>query len=156
MMKLLFTLFLLFGLNSLSSAQAIEKGYFMCTSVRTEAWNNETQKLDITRDWVNLPQQAVAVQVFKDSIAYYTDNYKSKTIYKINKVTEQPDIDSFADHFYEVNQNGIKNLITVRLLSGYGGYAGQIKIADGPAGDHFTRVTTYTFTKVESGLLASR
>jgi len=155
-MKLLATLLLVLGLNSLCSAQAIEKGYFMCTSVRTEAWNNETQKLDITRDWVNLPQKAVAVQVFKDSIAYYTDNYKSKTIYKINKVTEQPDIDSFADHFYEVNQNGIKNLITVRLLSGYGGYAGQIKIADGPAGDHFTRVTTYTFTKVESGLLASR
>jgi len=155
-MKLLVTLLILLCLNSLSFAQAIEKGYFMCTSVRTEAWNNETQKLDITRDWVNLPQHSVAVQVFKDSIAYYTDNYKSKMIYKINKVTAQPDIDSFADHFYDVKQTGIKNLVTVRLLSGYGGYAGQIKIADGPAGDHFTRVTTYTFTKVDSSLLVSR
>ncbi len=155
-MKFFATLILMLGLHSLCSAQAIEKGYFMCTSVRTEAWNNETQKLDITRDWVNLPQKAVAVQVFKDSIVYYTDNYQTKTVYKIDKVTEQPDLDSFADHLYEVKQNGIKNLITVRLLSGYGGYAGQIKIADGPTGDHFTRVTTYTFTKADSEFLASK
>ncbi|WP_342647230.1 hypothetical protein [Mucilaginibacter sp. CSA2-8R] len=155
-MRLLITLFLVYGLNSLCSAQAIEKGYFLCTSMRTEAWNNETQKLDITRDWVNLPQQAIALHVFKDSILYYTDNYKTKNIYKVDKVTAQPDIDSFADHFYEVEQNGIKSLITVRLLSGYEGYAGQIKIADGPAGDHFTRVITYTFTKQDSDRLASR
>jgi hypothetical protein len=155
-MKLLVTLFLLLGLSSPGFAQAIEKGYFSCTSVRTEAWNNETQKLDITRDWVNLPQQAIALRVFKDSILYYTDNYKTKNVYKINKVTAQPDIDSFADHFYQVEQNEIKSLITVRLLSGYGGYAGQIKMADGLVGDHYTRVLTYTFTKAETDVLASK
>lgn len=154
-MKLLATLLFCCILQGVCSAQAIQQGTFMCTSIRTEAWNSETQKLDITRDWLNLPANAIAMKVYKDSIAYFTDGkpgkgYQNKTVYKVENVNAQPDKDSFADTEYVVNNNGTKSLITVRLLSGYGGYAGQIKIASGPAKDHYLQVITYTFTKSEN------
>jgi hypothetical protein len=159
-MKLFATLLFCCMLQGYCSAQAIQKGSFLCTSARTEAWDNDAQKLYITRDWVNLPANFVAVQVYKDSIAYFTDakpgkGYQTKTVYKIEKVNAKPDIDSFADTEYTVVLNGIKGLITVRLLSGYGGYAGQIKIASGPVLDHYLQVITYTFTKSEDRVLAA-
>ncbi len=142
-------------------AQAIQQGSFKCTSVRTEAWNSETQKLDITRDWLNLPSGNIALQVYQDSIVYFTNGlpgkgYQTKAVYQIEKVSAHPDQDSFADTEYMVTLNGIVNLITVRLLSGYGGYAGQIKIASGRAKEHYLQVITYTFTKSENSVLATQ
>jgi hypothetical protein len=153
-MKLLVTLLFCCLIQGVCSAQAIQQGSFKCTSVRTEAWNSETEKLVITRDWQNLSANSIALQVYKDSIAYFTDGkpgkgYQTKTVYKIEKVSTHPDQDSFADTEYLVTLNGTKSLITVRLLSGYGGYAGQIKIASGQAKDHYLQVITYTFTKSE-------
>jgi len=155
-MKLLVVIILLCGIQHVCEAQTanLQRGSYLCTSRRIETWNNDTQKYDITSDWVNLPAQSIAFRVVPDSVIYYTEGqpgkaYKTRQPYRITALKAMPDIDSFADTEFRVTQNGLNSLITIRLLSGYEGYAGQIKVADGLVQSHFSRLITYTFTRSE-------